>query len=121
MNFQRSRFLAVCALLAATLLLAACPQQVTVAEINADPGRFANKEVTLKGTVVNSFGVLGQGAYELDDGTGKIWVLSDQGGGVPGKDARVRVAGRVATGVTFGGRSFGTVLRETDRKTDSSR
>jgi hypothetical protein len=120
MNFTRSRSFAICTLLAATLLLAACPQQVTVAEINADPGRFANKEVTLKGTVTNSFGALGQGAYELDDGTGRIWVITDRGG-VPGKDARVRVAGRVATGVTFAGRSFGTVIRETDRKTESSR
>ena len=115
---MRKRTIATALLLIATLGLAACPQQVTVADIKADPGRFAGKEVAIHGTVSNSFGALGQGAYEVDDGTGKIWVVTERGG-VPGRGARVRVAGRVNTGVTFEGRSFGTVLRETSRKTES--
>jgi len=107
-------------LLVALVFLAACPQQVTIAEIKADPGRFSGKEVTISGNVTSSFGALGQGAYEVDDGTGKIWVITESGG-VPGQGARVRVSGRVSTGVTFAGRSFGTVLRETSRKTESPR
>jgi len=102
-------------LVLAVVALAGCPQQVTVAEIQADPGHFSNKEVAIEGDVTNAFGALGQGAYEVDDGTGKIWVLTDRGG-VPSRGARVRVAGRVTTGVTFAGRNFGTVLRETARK-----
>ena len=115
---MRNRLIATALLLIATLGLAACPQQVTIADIKADPGRFSGKEVAIRGPVTNSFGALGQGAYELDDGTGKIWVVTERGG-VPGQGARVRVAGRVNTGVTFAGRSFGTVLRETSRKTES--
>jgi len=63
---------------------------------------------------------VGEGAYEVDDGTGRIWVLTDRGG-VPGQDSRVQVTGRVSTGITFAGRSFGTVIRETDRHTQSPR
>jgi hypothetical protein len=116
---MKRRFL-VLPLLAAMVVLAACPQQVTVAEIKADPGRFSGKEVTISGNVTSSFGALGQGAYEVEDGTGKIWVLTESGG-VPGQGARVRVSGRVNTGITFAGRSFGTVLRESSRKTEANR
>jgi hypothetical protein len=97
------------------LVLAGCPQGTTIADINRDPSRYAGKEVTILGNVVDSFGALGQGAYQMDDGTGRIWVISE-GFGVPSNGARVRVTGRVSTGVTLGSRSFGTVLRETQRR-----
>ncbi len=103
--------LALYMLVIVSVALVACGT-VKISEINADPSRFANKEVSIAGEVVNSIGALGQGAYEMDDGTGRLWVLSE-GFGVPGKGARVRVTGRVQTGVTFDERSFGTVLRQT--------
>jgi len=37
---------------------------------------------------------------------------------VPAQGARVRVAGIVVSGVTFGGRSFANALRETHRRED---
>jgi hypothetical protein len=101
-------------LLVATLALTACPSQTTISRINADPGRYRNKEVGVIGTVTDSYGVLGQGAYEIDDGTGRLWVVTRRG--VPGKGSRVGAKGRVYTGFNFGGRSFGTVLEETDRR-----
>ncbi len=104
----------------AALMLAGCSEGTTIADIQRDPGRFRDKEVTIVGRVVTSFGAAGEGTYEVDDGTGRIWVLTAQGG-VPGEGARVRVTGRVSTGVTFGGRSFGTVLRETNRHTEAPR
>jgi hypothetical protein len=101
-------------LLVATLALTACPSQTTISRINADPGRYRNKEVGIVGTVTDSYGVLGQGAYEIDDGTGRLWVVTRRG--VPSKGSRVGAKGRVYTGFNFGGRSFGTVLEETDRR-----
>lgn len=89
-----------------------------IADILRDPGRYANREVTIAGEVVNSFGALGQGAFELDDGSGRMWVLS-LGFSVPSRGARVAVTGRVEAGVTIGGRSFATVLRETKRRHSS--
>jgi hypothetical protein len=96
--------------------LTACPSRTSISKINADPERYRNKEVGIAGTVTESYGVavLG-GAYELDDGTGKIWIVS-RGGGVPSRGSKIGVKGRVYQGFTFGGRSFGTVLEESDRR-----
>ncbi len=104
----------------AALVALGCAEGTTVAEINRDPGRFRDKEVSITGQVATSFGAAGEGAYQVDDGTGRIWVLTERGG-VPGQGARVRVTGRVTTGVAFAGRSFGVVLRESERQTKSSR
>jgi hypothetical protein len=41
-------------------------------------------------------------------------VLSN--GGVPAKGARIGVRGNIQTGFSFGGRSFGTILRERERR-----
>ncbi|HZE68223.1 MAG TPA: OB-fold nucleic acid binding domain-containing protein [Pyrinomonadaceae bacterium] len=104
-------------LLSATLFLTACPQQETISRINADPGRYRNKEVAIVGRVTNSYGVMGNGAYEIDDGTGRIWVVTTRG--VPSRGSRVGAKGRVYNGLSFGGRSYGTVLEETDRRAKS--
>ena len=100
-------------LLTAVFLLTACPSQTTISRINADPGRYRNKEVAIVGNVTDSYGVLGNGAYEIDDGTGRIWVVTRRG--VPSRGARVGAKGRVYTGFNWGGRNFGTVLEETGR------
>jgi hypothetical protein len=99
--------------LAAVVLLTACPSQTTISKINADPARYRNKEVAIVGTVRDSYGALGQGAYEIDDGTGRLWVVTRRG--VPARGARVGAKGHVYTGFNFGGRNYGTVLEETDR------
>ena len=101
-------------ILAAVLLLTACPSQTTISKINADPARYRNKEVAIVGTVRDSYGALGQGAYEIDDGTGRLWVVTKRG--VPSRGARVGVKGHVHNGFNFGGRNYGTVLEETDRR-----
>ena len=101
-------------LLAAVLLLSACPSQTTISKINADPARYRNKEVAIVGTVRDSYGALGQGAYEIDDGTGRLWVVTRRG--VPSRGARVGAKGYIHTGFNFGGRNYGTVMEETDRR-----
>ena len=103
------------ALVMVTMLLAACPSRVSVADINRDPGKYANRDISVAGRVSNSFGAMGNGVYELDDGTGTIWVYS-QGYGVPGNGAKVAVTGQITQGFSFGGRSFAVVLRETERR-----
>jgi hypothetical protein len=100
--------------LATVLLLTACPSQTTISKINADPARYHNKEVAIVGTVRDSYGALGQGAYEIDDGTGRLWVVTRRG--VPSRGARVGVKGHVYNGFNFGGRNYGTVIEETDRR-----
>ncbi len=101
---------------AATLFLTACPSQTTISQITGDPGRYRNKEVGIVGRVTDSYGVMGTGAYEIDDGTGRIWVATTRG--VPAKGSRVGVKGQVHTGFSIGGRSFGTIIEESGRKVE---
>lgn len=72
----------------------------TINHIMADPSRYANKEVRLQGSVTESYSVLGRGAYQIDDGTGKLWVVSNEG--VPRQGARVKVKGKVRDGFNLG-------------------
>jgi hypothetical protein len=101
-----------CTLAALTLLLAACPPQKSIAELLRDPMRYHDQEVIVRGTVVQSIGALGGGMFEIDDGSGRLWVYSE-GFGVPGKGIRVGVVGIITPTFTFAGRSFATVMRET--------
>ena len=96
------------------LALAAC-ERVKIGDLNADPGRFMNKEVAVAGTVTHSIGALGKGIYQLDDGTGKLWILANHRG-VPSKGARVGVKGHVVPTITFLGINYATVLQESDRR-----
>jgi len=91
------------------LLLAACAP-VTIGRITADPSRFRNKTVKVSGTVTNSVGAMGKGGYQIDDGTGKIYVIS--GSGVPSRGSRVEVTGRVSPGVEVLGTPVGVAIRE---------
>ena len=97
------------------LLLAGCPTRTSIEKINRDPGRYVGKEVTIAGKVSGSFGALGSGIFQVDDGTGTMWVYS-QSYGVPSNGAKVAVTGRIEQGFSFGGRSFATILRESQRR-----
>ena len=110
---MKNRTLAVTALLATTLLFSACPSETTIGQLNGEPGRFRGKEVSVRGMVNNSFGALGMGAYELEDETGRIWVLTENG--VPTRGSQVRAVGQYMNGVTWAGRNYGSAIREKAR------
>jgi len=111
----RARVLSLCLLAVAILLLAGCPPRVSIAKLNQDPGRYAGKELTIAGRVTDSFGALGRGVFQIDDGTGTMWVLAGQYG-VPASGAKVAVTGHTEQGFTLAGRNFATILRETERR-----
>jgi hypothetical protein len=102
-------------IVAGSLILAACPTRTSIERINRDPGRYVGKEVAIAGHVTTSFGALGTGVFEVDDGTGRMWVFSERYG-VPGNGAKVGVRGRIEQGFSFGGRNFATIMRETERR-----
>jgi hypothetical protein len=93
----------------AALLLAACAP-VTIGRINADPSRFRNHTVRVTGTVTNSVGLLGKGGYQIEDNTGRIYVIS--GKGVPSRGSTVTVTGRVSPGAEVLGTAVGVTIRE---------
>ena len=98
-----------------SLALTACPDRLPIGQVSHDPGRYFNREVTVAGRVTNSYGALGQGVYEIDDGTGRIWVFTEKYG-VPSRGELISVTGRIVPGVTYEGRNYATVLRETRRR-----
>src|SRR5262245_65898517 len=70
----------------------ACSNAIHIKDLLDKPQEYDGKTVKVKGTVTQSVGVLGAGAYEIDDGTGKIYVVAS-GQGVPRSGART-TAGR---------------------------
>ncbi len=80
-----------------------------------DPARFDGKVVHISGHVGESAGLLGYGAYQVDDGTGTLNVVS-QGGGAPRTGATVGVEGTFKSVYTLGSQSM-AVLLETRRTT----
>jgi hypothetical protein len=102
-------------LLLSTVFLLACPTRAKIADINRDPGKYQGKEISVAGKVFDAFGALGTGVFQIDDGTGRLWVFS-QDYGVPGSGAKVAVTGRLEQGFSFGGRSFALALRQTQAR-----
>jgi len=97
------------ALLSLAVVLSACGS-IKIARINADPSRYANRSVTVTGRVVNSVGIAGTGGYQIEDNTGRIYVLSRSG--VPSRGSVVKVTGTVAPGVQVLGNPVGVAIRE---------
>jgi hypothetical protein len=97
-----------------SVLLSMACAPVTIARINADPSRYYRKTIRVHGTVTTSVGLLGTGGYQIDDGTGKIFVLSRSG--VPSSGSRVLVTGSVIGGAEVLGRPVGTAIREQSHK-----
>jgi hypothetical protein len=97
------------------LLLAGCRPHTPIADINKDPSHYLGKDVTISGSVSTSFSALGNGIFQVDDGTGQMWVYS-QNFGLPGNGSKVSVTGRVEQGFSFLGRSYGVILRQTEAR-----
>ena len=106
---------------AAALVTTGCPDRVSIADIERNPGKYQNKDIAVAGTVRDSYGVsipgtnIGGGAYKIDDGTGSIWVIVSEGS-VPAKGTQMGVSGRVGTGVNWKGRNYGLGMYEKNRK-----
>jgi hypothetical protein len=117
---KRTRIFSGAAIALLSLALTGCPERIQIGDISRDPGRYYNKEVTVAGRVVRSYGAGGAGVYEIQDGTGTLWIATEKYG-VPSKDTYVGVTGRVMPGVTWGGRNYGNGMHETRRRSRENR
>lgn len=114
-----TRIFFVLMICATALLAAACPERRTIADLKSNPAKYNGKGVTVAGVVKTSYGGsipgtnFGGGIYEIDDGTGSIWVIAE--GGVPNKGAQIAVEGMYGNVASWGGRNYGTGIRETKR------
>ena len=101
--------------LAAAVVSGACASMGSrsISEVKTNPGKFADKTVTVEGVVTTSFGIplVPFKVYRISDGTDEMLVISNNSR-IPGKNARVRVSGEVEEVALIGGRSFGLQIRE---------
>ena len=105
-------------MLASLLTLAGCGTHTDkIRDIKNNPDGYAGKEVTIAGEVTDvspRVPLLDIAAYEVNDDTGSIWVVSHAG--APVKGDKVGLKGKVDEAFKFGGTALGTVVEESDRK-----
>jgi hypothetical protein len=98
---------------AVTAALAGC-EQTKISDINKNPGKFAGNEVTIAGTVTSTVSSSNPGTFEVDDGSGRLWILS-KSKDVPAQGKQVAVTGLVEPGSNLGSTSLVITLQETKR------
>lgn len=115
-----AKIIALLFIVSAAIFAGGCPQRTSIADIERNPSKHANKEVAIVGVVKDSYGVsvpgtsMRGGIYKVDDGTGSIWVVTDKT--VPAKGAEVAVSGTVGNGVSWSGRNYGLGMYEKNRR-----
>ena len=103
---------------AAMLFAIACAgtPRVKVADIEANPGKYNDKLVTVKGEVVDTYSlpILKQGLVQVDDGTGKIWVKPSSR--VYFKGDKLEVTGKLKVVGSIAGYNFGFIVFEESKE-----
>lgn len=96
---------------AGLLLLLACAAAAcgarSINQLLADPAKYRNQSVTVRGTVDQSVSIAGRGAYRITDGDQGLWVVTNSG--APRRGARVDVTGRLQDGYDLS--AFGVILQ----------
>ena len=100
---------------AALLLLSGCKGVTPIKSLLDDPNQYDGLTVKVAGAVTGSVGILGAGAYQVDDGTGRLTILASEGG-APREGAQVAVKGTFRAAYTFQTETA-AVLLESDRYT----
>ena len=106
------------------LLVVGCEEDRTmIGSILDRPHHYYDNDVIIAGRVTGtrsaSIFAGGAGSYQVDDGSGRIWVITRNG--VPDRGDEVGLKGRVDGGVHLFGERFGTVIREYERRIRHSR
>jgi hypothetical protein len=94
------------------LLIAAsgCSSTKRIGDLLAEPSRYDGRTVQVEGTVRRGAGLLGSGAYEIEDGTGTIIVIA-QGQGVPPQGAITKAKGTFQSVFSLMGRSIAAIVQ----------
>ncbi len=114
----RRRRLTTPAILAGLALgcLVACVRPLPIADVRRQSEILQGKQVTVEGQVVKSveLPLVRDHYYQLDDGSGQIWVQTTQP--TPDRGSRVRVTGTVGPGLKVPGVEVGVVIVEARRQ-----
>ena len=138
MRFQVENMVFGVLALCSALIFCACAGSmkiVKISELSADPNKFIDEEVTVKGKLVESYAIP-QNLIKIDDGSGDLWVLSQilrlkqvdsqtiiskrSGDLLVGtsraEEQKITVTGKVKIGLTLANMSFGVILIEKEPK-----
>jgi hypothetical protein len=104
------------ALIFAAMILATagCARTVRIGSLLDEPARYDGRTVRVEGTVTRSAGLLGVGAYEVDDGTGRITVIA-RGQGVPREGAMTRAKGTFQSVFNWAGTTIAAIVQPQGR------
>ncbi len=97
----------------ALVVLTGCASVTPIGDLLSNASRYDGKTVRIAGTVESSAGLLGAGAYQVNDGTGTLTVIS-QVGTPPPKGERIGVKGTFQALFTLLSKSL-AVLKEQSR------
>ena len=115
-----SKIFRLTAVLFTALFAAGCPERTSVADIEANPSRYHKRDVAIAGVVRDSYDIsfpgtnYGGGAYKIDDGTGSMWVFTNES--VPAKGTQIGIKGTIGTGVNWKGKDYGLGMYEKVRR-----
>ena len=103
-------------LLGLLVLLAGCAgSSVKIRDLLANPEKYNEKYVTVKGKVVQTYSIpiISIGLAKLDDGTGEVWVKPT--GRTFFKGQKVTVSGTHKIGLNLGSQTFGNIIVEGEK------
>ena len=94
------------------LLVSGCAFHTRISKIRYEPQKYENRQVSVKGKVSETMGLpfVQKGIYQVDDGTGKIWVVSQKRR--PYRGEKVTVKGELKTGLSIRSQTFGIAIVE---------
>ena len=90
----------------AAIVLAGCGAR-SINDVLADPAKYRDTTITVRGTVAESASLMGRGAYRIVDGDQGLWVVTTSG--APRTGAQVNVTGRLQEGYDLS--AFGNILK----------
>src|SRR5262245_3180658 len=99
--------------IALLLLISGCDRTTTthIKTILDDPEQFDRKQVQISGVATNSIGAPSDDAFEVDDGTGKIFVCSKEHGR-PLEGTKVVVKGIFYAAISSPTQQFAAVVEQ---------
>ena len=90
--------------------LSACSRTIRIRDLLDRPQEYDGSTVQVEGTVTQSAGVLCTGAFEVDDGSGKIYVIA-RGTGIPREGAKTKAKGRFESVFSLLGRTMAAIVQ----------
>ena len=109
------RFILLSVLMLTLVLVIGCKGATKIGDILTDNSPYEGKTIVIKGTVGETvwLAAVEKGTYQIGDGTGTIWIITDQP--PPQKGLSITTEGTVQSAFSILGKSYGTVLIETKR------